>query len=416
LELRVVAARALAGGDALAALGVVGPFGGPHALALRGIALAQMGDHPAAKAALERAARTFAARGAVREEARARAAAAEVALALRELGEARQRLTEAAEALERAGDPTNAAWTRLVLVRATLLEGQVEEADGALALAEACAARGGSAVVRAVLALARAERDVRLVRASDARNAAREAVVWARRSGHRPLVAETERLLRAHDEPVVRLVQGTREEPARLADLEEVLAPRAGRVVVDGLRRRVLEGGVVRVDLGRRPVLFGVLEALARAHPDAVSSAELARAAFGARVVNGSHHQRLRVEVGRLRAALGATGLVRALGRAYRWELGSEAEVLVVAPLEPGNVGVIRALLADGAAWSASSLAKVTGKSPRTVQRALAELVLAREVEALGEGPARRYSLPRGSQAASQVLLLGLVPWNEERA
>ncbi|WP_437618292.1 helix-turn-helix domain-containing protein [Sorangium sp. So ce1151] len=407
-ELGAMAARALAAGDALGALRVTGPFGGPHALALRGIALAQMGAYAEARAALERAALAFAAAGAERARARASAALGEIALAQRELGEAQRGLVEAGDALERAGDLTNAAWARLGAARAALLEGRVAEAERALAAAEATVTGDAPVFTRAALALARAELHARLVRASSARRAAEQAAAWARASGHPQLIAETERFLRAHDEPVARVVRGGREELARLADVEALVAAE-GRVVVDSLRRRVLDGGAARADLSRRPVLFAMLEALARAHPAAVASADLARAAFGARTINESHRPRLRVEVGRLRAALGGAGVVRALGNAYRWELGGGVELVLLAPLDPGNAGAICALLADGAAWSAPAIGAALCKSTRTVQRALSALVLARAVEVSGSGPSRRYARPREALSiASQMLLLGL--------
>ncbi|WP_437923351.1 helix-turn-helix domain-containing protein [Sorangium sp. So ce291] len=408
VELGALAARALAAGDALGALRVAGPFGGPHALALRGIALAQMGAYAEARAALERAALAFAAAGAERARARASAALGEIALAQRELGEAQRQLVEAGDALERAGDLTNAAWARLGAARAALLEGRVAEAERALAAAEATVTGDAPVFTRAALALARAELHARLVRASSARRAAEQAAAWARASGQPQLIAETERFLRAHDEPVARVVRGGREELARLADVEALVAAE-GRVVVDSLRRRVLDGGAARADLSRRPVLFAMLEALARAHPAAIASADLARAAFGVRTVNESHRRRLRVEVGRLRAALGGAGVVRALGNAYRWELGGGVELVLLAPLDPGNAGAICALLADGAAWSAPAIGAALCKSTRTVQRALSELVLARAVEVSGSGPSRRYARPRAAlSVASQMLLLGL--------
>ncbi|WP_437487619.1 helix-turn-helix domain-containing protein [Sorangium sp. So ce1014] len=409
VELRARAARALAAGDALDALKLVGPFGGPHALALRGIALAQIGAYPEARVALERAARAFAAAGAERERARASAALGEIALAQRELGEAARELVEAGDALERVGDLTNAAWARLGAARAALLDGRVAEAERALAAAEATVTGDAPVLTRAALALARAELYARLVRASSARRAAAQAAAWARTSGHPQLIAETERFLRAHDEPVARILRDGREELARLADVEALVAAAAGRVVVDSLRRRVLDGGAARADLSRRPVLFAMIEALARAHPAAVASADLARAAFGVRTPNESHRRRLRVEVGRLRAALGDVGVVKALGNAYRWELGRGVELLLLAPLDPGNASVICALLSDGAAWSAAAIGAALRKSTRTVQRALSDLALARAVEVTGSGPSRRYARPRAALSiASQMLLLGL--------
>src|SRR4030088_2476814 len=79
------AARSLAAGDPLGALKRVALRDDPPALALRGIAMAQLGEHPRARALLRRAARGF---GAHEELARARCvvAEAEVALAMRDFG------------------------------------------------------------------------------------------------------------------------------------------------------------------------------------------------------------------------------------------------------------------------------------------------------------------------------------------
>ena len=84
-SLIAAAARALASGDAIGALKRVALRDDPRALALRGIAMAQLGEHRRARELLRRAARGFSARG---ELARARCivAEAEVALAMRDLG------------------------------------------------------------------------------------------------------------------------------------------------------------------------------------------------------------------------------------------------------------------------------------------------------------------------------------------
>src|SRR6266581_5760158 len=83
-SLIAAAARALVAGDALGALKHVALRDDPPALALRGIAMAQLGEHPRARALLRRAARGF---GAHEELARARCvvAEAEVALAMHDL-------------------------------------------------------------------------------------------------------------------------------------------------------------------------------------------------------------------------------------------------------------------------------------------------------------------------------------------
>ncbi|APR85678.1 Hypothetical protein A7982_11027 [Minicystis rosea] len=409
VEIRERAARWLATGDALTALKVVGPFGGPHALAIRGIALAQMGAHAEAHGALDRAAQAFAAAGAERERARAMAALGEIALARRDLGEARRALEEASEALGRAGDRINATWARLGAARAALLEGRVVEAERALAAAEAMVPDEAPALTKAVLSLSRAEIEARLLRAAPAQRDAEQAVAWAEASGHPRIIVETTRFLRAHEAPVARIVAGGREAPARLADVEALMSASAGRVVVDTLRRRIVEGGAVRADFANRPVLFAMVEVLSRAYPEAIASADMMHAAFGARTLNDSHRRRLRVEIGRLRSAMDV-GTVKALGNAYRWEIEGDVEVVVLAPLDPGDAGAIAALLSDGATWSAPAIARALCKSTRTVQRALAELVEAKAVEATGSGPARRYARPRAAfSTASQMLLLGLL-------
>src|SRR5579862_1915829 len=101
------AARALAGGDPLGALKRVALRDDPPALALRGIAMAQLGDLVRAKDLLGRAARRF---GAKEPLARARCivAQAEIALAARELGRLGAPLQAARAALEAHGDYANA--------------------------------------------------------------------------------------------------------------------------------------------------------------------------------------------------------------------------------------------------------------------------------------------------------------------
>src|ERR1700678_2451471 len=97
------AARALAAGDPLGALKRVALRDDAPALALRGIAMAQLGDFARAKALLRSAARKF---GAAEPLSRARCivAEAEVALASRDLHWAANRLDAARATLEAHGD------------------------------------------------------------------------------------------------------------------------------------------------------------------------------------------------------------------------------------------------------------------------------------------------------------------------
>src|SRR6185295_2437217 len=126
------AARALAAGDALGALKRVALRPDPPALALRGIAMAQLGEYPRARELLRRAARGF---GAREKLARARCvvAEAEVALAMRDLGGSPRTLAAAAATLEARADRTNALQARLIAVRRLLLLGQLDAAAHALA-------------------------------------------------------------------------------------------------------------------------------------------------------------------------------------------------------------------------------------------------------------------------------------------
>src|SRR6478735_6586459 len=126
-SLIAAAARALAAGDALGALKRVSLREDPPALALRGIAMAQLGEHPRARALIKRAARGF---GANEELARARCivAEAEVALAMRDLGRSPRVLAAASATLAARDDHVNALHARLIAVRRSLLLGRIDEA------------------------------------------------------------------------------------------------------------------------------------------------------------------------------------------------------------------------------------------------------------------------------------------------
>ena len=126
-SLIAAAARALAAGDPLGALKHVGLRDDPPALALRGIAMAQLGEHPRARELLRRAARGF---GAHEELSRARCvvAEAEVALAMRDLRGSPRTLADASATLQAHADRANALHARLIAVRRLLLLGRLEEA------------------------------------------------------------------------------------------------------------------------------------------------------------------------------------------------------------------------------------------------------------------------------------------------
>ena len=102
-SLITAAARALAAGDPLGALKRVALRDDAPGLALRGIAMAQLGDLVRAKALLRRAARAFGPKEAV-ARARCVVAEAEVALVSRDLGWPAKALDSARATLEAHGD------------------------------------------------------------------------------------------------------------------------------------------------------------------------------------------------------------------------------------------------------------------------------------------------------------------------
>src|SRR4051812_46815338 len=159
-SLIAASARALAAGDALGALKRVALRDDPPALALRGIAMAQLGEHPRARELLRRAAHGF---GAHEELARARCvvAEAEVALAMREFGGSPRALAAAAATLDAHADRGNALQARLIAARRLLLLGRLDEAAAALAPLDA---RGLPPSLAAVAELAAAELALRSVR------------------------------------------------------------------------------------------------------------------------------------------------------------------------------------------------------------------------------------------------------------
>jgi len=130
-SLITAAARALATGDPLGALKRVALRDDPPALALRGIAMAQLGDFVRAKTLLKKAARAFGAREAV-ARARCIVAEAEIALVSRDLGFPAKALNVAQLTLQQHGDRLNAAHARYLEVRRLLLIGRLDEAERTL--------------------------------------------------------------------------------------------------------------------------------------------------------------------------------------------------------------------------------------------------------------------------------------------
>jgi tetratricopeptide (TPR) repeat protein len=394
------AGRALAAGDPLGALKRVALRDDPPALALRGIAMAQLGEMPRARELLRRAARGFGPRETL-ERARCQTAEAEVALAARDLAGPSRALTEALRTFAAHGDRENAAHARLVQIRRLLLLGRIDEAEGACAT---LALDAGPARLVAVAALVSFEIALRRGRAEPAVAALDRAREAAARSGITALRAEVEHAARALTLPAARLVGAGEARSLTLAEVEGVLASTA--LVVDGCRRMARKGERL-VRLARRPVLFALLRRLAEAWPGEAARDDLIERAFGARRTNASHRARLRVELGRLRQELRPLAEIRATagGFALAPRAAERVDVrLLLPPIESPDASVL-ALLADGEAWSTSALALTLGSSQRTAQRSLVALEAAGQVRALGRGRSQRWLSAPVAGFATTLLL-----------
>src|SRR5258706_5831556 len=390
-SLIAAAARALVAGDTIGALKRVALREDPPALALRGIAMAQLGEHPRARDLLRRAARGF---GAHEELGRARCvvAEAEVALALRDLRGSPRTLAAASATLEAHADRGNAMHARLIAVRRLLLLGRLDEAASALAHLDLnVAARGLPSSLLAVAELAAAELALRSLRTAPALAALARAHEAAERARVPALLAEVAEARAALDRPAARRIDAGHEQPLRLDEVEALLASDA--LVVDACRRGLRAGATWR-PLARRPVLFALARALAEAWPGGVDRNTLIARAFGTRRPDESHRARLRVEIGRLRALIAPLAHIEASARGFALTSQGERAVVVLVPPIDGEQASLLALLADGAAWSTSALALALDASQRTVQRALAELKTAARVRSIGRARAQRCQSP----------------------
>jgi DNA-binding transcriptional ArsR family regulator len=393
------AARALRSGDPLGALKRVALRDDPAALALRGIAMAQLGDLPKARELLRRAGRAFGPTESL-DRARCLTAEAEIALAARDLASPARALAEALRTFAAHGDRENAAHARLLQIRRQLLLGRVDEADGALATLE----RDLPARLAAVAALVAFEIAIRRGRAEAARTALVAARDAAARSGIGALEAEVEHAGRTLVLPAARLVAPGESRPVTLAEVAEVLA--SADLIVDGCRRAARRGERV-VSLARRPVLFALLRTLAEAWPGDVAREVLIERVFGARRMNASHRARLRVEMGRLRQELRPLAEVQATTDGFTLvPRGTGTVQLLAPPIESPDAEVL-ALLADGEGWSTSALGLALGSSQRTVQRALRMLEEARQVRSVGRGRSQRWLAAPVAGFATTLLLPG---------
>ncbi len=386
-SLITAAARALAAGDALGALKRVALRDDPAALALRGIAMAQLGEHTRARELLKSAARAF---GPHEELARARCvvAEAEVALAMRDLGGSPRALALAAEVLALRGDRANALQAQLIAVRRLLLLGRLDEAAATLVGLDA---QGLPPALAAVAELAAAELALRSLHVGQARAALVRAQQAAARSGVPALQAEVAEALAALERPAARRILPGGEQALCIDD---VAALRASSALVLDACRHALCVGDRALSLARRPVLFALARALAEAWPGDVEREALIAGVFNTRHPDDTHRARLRVEIGRLRALARALAHIEATPRGFALRPREARDVVVLAPPLDGDSAALLALLSDGAAWSTSALALALGASQRTVQRALAELEAAGRVRAIGRARAQRWLAP----------------------
>lgn len=397
------AASDLAAGDALGALKRVALREDPLALALRGTAMARLGELQRARALLRRAARGFGIRQPL-AHARCVLAEAEITLALRELDLPQQPLARATAVLDAHGDHANAAHARLLGMRRLLLLGRLAETRKALSTLEGAMLPPALA---AVASLAAAELSLRAVHTAPAREALARARAAAARAGIPALLAEVANAEAQLRQPVARLhVPGA----PRLLALHEVEALFASdALVVDGCRRRVRLGDAW-LPLAGRPVLFALAQSLAAAWPEPAPREALIAAAFRVRRFDETHRARLRVEIGRLRALVAPWAGIEARGAGFALQARAAARVVLLEPPLEAAHAAVRALLADGQAWSSGSLALALGTSPRSVQRALAALAEAGHARALGRGRARRWLAPPLAGFATTLLLPAVAP------
>ncbi|WP_258128048.1 helix-turn-helix domain-containing protein [Achromobacter anxifer] len=384
------AARALAAGDPLGALNFVALRDDAPALALRGIAMAQLGEFRRAKALLRSAAKGFDARN-VLARARCVVAEAEIALVSRDLAWPEKALETARAALDAHGDLANAAHARHLQARRELLVGQLDRAEATLATLDPAVLAPASRAIHELIAAGIA---LRRLRTGPARAALTQAELAARGAAIPALMAEVESASLVLNTPAARLIAQGEQRPILLDEVEALLASDA--LVVDACRHAVRGEGKV-VALASRPVLFALVRVLAEAWPRAAPRETLIVQAFRTTYFDETHRARLRVEIGRLRAALrGVAGIAAERGGfALKPREGRQVAVLA-RPVEEGDrdQGAVLAFLADGEAWSSSALALAMGASQRTVQRALDALAAAGKAQARGQGPARRWMTP----------------------
>lgn len=392
------AARALAAGDPLGALKRVALREDPPALALRGIAMAQLGDYTKARDLLRRAKRAFGTREAV-ARARCVIAEAEVALAMRDFSTSTRTLIDAATALDARADHANAAQARVIAARRGLLTGQLAEAEAVLR--DVDLDRAPAALI-AVTALAETELAVRRLRTQRAARWLELADQAAQSASIPALLHEITQARAWLTQPAARERRAGSEKALRLREVEALLG--SGALVIDACRRGV-RCGDAWLPLASRPILFGLLRVLAEHWPADADRTHLIASVFRTRHADDTHRARLRVEMGRLRKLMDPLASVEATADGFRLDPRSDIDVTVLAPPLDGEQAELLALLSDGAAWSTSALALALDRSQRTVQRALADLEADGAVRVIGRARAQRWLAPTRAGFTTILLL-----------
>jgi hypothetical protein len=229
----------------------------------------------------------------------------------------------------------------------------------------------------------------------------------AERSGVPALQAEVAEARAVPGRPAARQLSGGQAQLLRLDQVAALLP--SGALVLDACRHG-LRAGDRWQPLARRPILFGLAHALARAWPHDVDRGTLIAEVFRTRHPDETHRARLRVEIGRLRVLLKPLARIEATPAGFALKPLDKHPVVVLAPPFEGERGALLALLADGAAWSTSALALALGDSQRTVQRALAELQAAGRVRSVGRARAQRWLAPPLTGFTTILLLPASLP------
>ena len=382
--LRLASTR-LAHGDPLGALNLVANARGPHALVLRGVALAQLREYARARQALGDGLRQLRRIGDHRDAARAAGALAELELSERNLGRAVEALEEARSALEELGDRRNARYLRILSARLAVLAGDPQFAEDHLLEAEKLPAEPSQRAVGELAwgELAQAKRHYRS--AAERYRSALDHV-----TDDRPALRfELEGRLAGLEEERVEWLGTSGLQAVSLLDYERRVDAHRGLLIdgVVGALRHCTSAGSDELLRGR-PTLLDLARELAVAGATPIKAEPLFERAFRQRYRNASHHARLKVSLSRLRQALPST--LRIAYERGGWRFDGEP-VAVVATQRPGLEGAILALLDDGESWSSAALALALGRSGRQTQRVLTGLIERDEVVVLGSGRATRY-------------------------